>query len=159
MDQETKKQVLRKLTYGMWVISAAAGEDVEASSVTWLMQASFAPPLVAVAVRADTHLCKVIGKARAFALHLLTDHQKDLAESFTKPTKVEGGKIGGLGWTPGATGSPLLDGFAATCEAKVTDVVARGDHTIFVAEVVDARLADAAARPLVLATTGWHYGG
>ena len=50
MQAETKKKVLRKLTYGMWVISAAAGDDVEASSVTWLMQGSFKPPLVVVGV-------------------------------------------------------------------------------------------------------------
>ena len=28
MEAETKKKVLRKLTYGMWVNTAAAGDDV-----------------------------------------------------------------------------------------------------------------------------------
>ena len=159
MEAETKKQVLRKLTYGMWVIAAAAGDDVEASSITWVMQASFKPPLVVIGVRADTHLRTVIERGKAFALHLLSAAQRDLAEAFTKPTKVEGGKIGGLGWKPGATGAPLLEGFAAWLEARVTDVVERGDHTIFVAEVVEAGLLDGAVEPLVLATTGWSYGG
>ena len=158
MQAETKKKVLRKLTYGMWVISAAAGEDVEASSVTWLMQGSFKPPLVVVGVKADTHLRTVIEKGKAFALHLLSATQKDLAESFTKPTVVEPGKIGGHAWKPGATGAPLLEGFSAWLEARVTDVVVRGDHAIFVAEVVEAGMTSDEA-PLALATTGWNYGG
>ncbi len=158
MEAETKKKVLRKLTYGMWVIAAAAGDDVEASSITWLMQGSFKPPLVVVGVRADTHLRTVIEKGQAFALHLLSSAQKDLAESFTKPTKVEGGKIGGLAWKAGATGAPLLEGFSAWLEARVTDTVTRGDHVIFVAEVVEAGMSEDVA-PLALATTGWTYGG
>ena len=88
MDAETKKQVLRKISYGMWVLSAASGEDVEASSVTWVTQVSFTPPLVAVAIKADSHLARVVEGARTFALHLLGAEQKDLAEAFTKPTQV-----------------------------------------------------------------------
>ena len=158
MEAETKKQVLRKLTYGRWVISAAAGDDVEASSITWLMQASFKPPLVVAGVRADTHLRTVIEKAGSFALHLLSAAQQDLAAAFTKPTVIAGGKIGGLAWKPGATGAPLLEGFPAWLEARVTDVVARGDHTLFVAEVVEAGLVED-VEPLRLASTGWNYGG
>ena len=158
MEAETKKRVLRKLTYGMWVIAAAAGDDVEASSITWVMQGSFKPPLVVIGVRADTHLRTVIEKAGAFALHLLSAAQQELAGAFTRPTAVADGKIGGIAWRPGATGAPLLEGFAAWLEARVTDVVARGDHTVFVAEVVEAGLVDD-VEPLRLATTGWTYGG
>ena len=159
MDVEIKKQVLRKLTYGMWVIAAAAGDDVEASSVTWVTQASFKPPLVVVCVRADTHLRTVVQKAQAFALHLLASDQVELAKAFTKPTVVEPGLIGGITYNAGTTGAPILAGFPAWLEAKVTDVVDRGDHTIFVAEVVKVGSTDLDAAPLTLATTGWTYGG
>jgi len=158
MERETKKRVLRKLTYGMWVISAASGDDVEASSVTWMTQASFEPPLVIACVKADSHLRKVIESARAFALHQIAADHKDIAATFIKPTKVEDGKIAGRAWKPGVTGAPLLDGFPAHLEAKVVEVVVRGDHAVFVAEVVDAQLHDDVPS-LALATTGWSYGG
>lgn len=158
MEAETKKKVLRKLTYGMWVISAASGTDVEASSVTWVMQGSFKPPLVVVGVRADTHLRMVIENGKAFALHLLSAAQKDVAEAFTKPTRVEDDKLGGHAWKAGVTGAPLLEGFSAWLEARVTDVLVRGDHAIFVAEVVEAGMIED-VEPLALATTSWNYGG
>jgi flavin reductase (DIM6/NTAB) family NADH-FMN oxidoreductase RutF len=44
-------------------------------------------------------------------------------------------------------------------EATVTDTVKRGDHTVFVAEVVNAGVRDAKAAPMLLRSTGMNYGG
>jgi flavin reductase (DIM6/NTAB) family NADH-FMN oxidoreductase RutF len=160
MDPEVKTRVLRKLTYGMWVLSAAADGEMEASTVTWLSQASFVPPLLMVAIRHETHLRKMVEKSGAFALHLLTASQKELAGAFTLPTVLTPGKIGGVGYqTSKITGSPILEGFSTWLEAKITDTVKRGDHTVFVAEVVAAEQTDPDAKPIVLADTPWHYGG
>jgi flavin reductase (DIM6/NTAB) family NADH-FMN oxidoreductase RutF len=41
----------------------------------------------------------------------------------------------------------------------VTDTVSRGDHTVFVAEVVNARVRNANGTPLNLRATGMNYGG
>ena len=41
----------------------------------------------------------------------------------------------------------------------MTDVVRCGDHSLFVAHVVDAGVSDDKAQPLVLAEVGWHYDG
>lgn len=160
MDVDLKKQVLRKLTYGMWVLATGKDDDIEASSVTWLTQMSFAPPLLAVAVKADSRLAAVIERHRAFALHLLDKDQKDLASAFIKPTQVADGKVAGVAYRQGpATGSPLLDGFAAWLEARMVDTVKRGDHTLFIGEVIDVGAANIAAEPFTLAQVGWSYGG
>ncbi|MCB1269748.1 MAG: flavin reductase family protein, partial [Microthrixaceae bacterium] len=44
-------------------------------------------------------------------------------------------------------------------ECRVTDTVARGDHTVYVAEVVDAGVRDENVTPLLLRSTGMNYGG
>ncbi len=160
MNQELKTQVLRKMTYGMWVLAADAQGEREASAVTWVMQVSFQPPLIAVAVRTSTHLYKVVSRSRAFALHLLSAEEKSLAESFTRPTEQTESTLGGKSFAPGAlTGAPILDGFACWLEARVIDVVAHGDHSVFTAEVVNVGAQDVKAMPLVLSAVGWHYGG
>jgi flavin reductase (DIM6/NTAB) family NADH-FMN oxidoreductase RutF len=41
----------------------------------------------------------------------------------------------------------------------VTDRVERGDHTVFVAEVVSAGVATRRRKPLLLSDTPWNYGG
>jgi flavin reductase (DIM6/NTAB) family NADH-FMN oxidoreductase RutF len=160
MKSEDKKQVLRKMTYGLWVMSTAAGSDMEASTVTWVTQMSFVPPLVGVGVRQNSHLHEVVERSSHFALHLIVDDRKDLAETFIKPTEIKDGKIGGLNYKMGLlSGAPILEGFPAWMELKVIEIVKRGDHSMVVGEVIDAEILDAECKPLVLASTGWHYGG
>ena len=61
----------------------------------------------------------MIERHHAFAIHLLTKQQKVLAEAFTKPTTVGGGRIGGIAFQPApVTGAPLLEGFSAWVGAE-----------------------------------------
>jgi flavin reductase (DIM6/NTAB) family NADH-FMN oxidoreductase RutF len=160
MNPDIRKSVLRKMTYGMWLLSTGTGEDLEGSSVTWVTQVSFTPPLVTVALRGDSRLCKMVAKHKAAVLHLFASHQKNLAEAFTKPTVCGDGKIGGIAFkATAATGMPLLEGFSSWFEVKVIDTVAKGDHTVFVCEVVEVGETDPKARPLILSEVGWSYGG
>ncbi|HZE96581.1 MAG TPA: flavin reductase family protein [Planctomycetota bacterium] len=160
MDPAVKKAVLRKMTYGLWVIAADAGGDREASTVTWVSQASMTPPLVSVGIKVDSHLHAVVEKAGAFSMHLIAEGQKDAAAAFIKETTFTADTIGGRKYAPGAvTKAPLLEGFPCWFEARVVGKLTKGDHSVFLAEVVDAAMKDASAAPLLLATTGWNYGG
>ncbi len=160
MDAEIRKQVLRKLTYGLYVLTAVHQGELAAGTVNWLSQASFSPPLVMVGLKVDSRLHALVERSRAFAVGILGADQKEVAQAFFRPTEVSGDRLNGQPFRPGpATGSPILTELPAWLEARVTDAVKRGDHTVFVAEVVEAGLADPAARPLEMWDTGWFYGG
>ena len=58
-----------------------------------------------------------------------------------------------------ATGAPLLTDAPAWIETRVRDRVERGDHTVFVCEVVGAGLKTPDFAPLLLSSTPWNYGG
>ncbi|HEY8487285.1 MAG TPA: flavin reductase family protein [Limnochordales bacterium] len=160
MDPEVRKQVLRKLTYGLYVLTARHQQEVAAGTVNWLSQCSFQPPLVMVAVKADSRLHGLVEASSAFAVNVLAAHQKDVAQAFFRPTQVENGRINGYAFEPApVSGAPLLVDLPAWVECRVTDRVKRGDHTVFVGEVVEAGLRDGQARPLEMWDTGWFYGG
>lgn len=160
MDPEVKKKTLRLLTYGLYVLTVANGDEVAAGTVNWLSQASFAPPLVMVGVKVDSRLHDLIERSGAFAVNVLRAGQKDVASAFFGPSQVEDGQISGYAFAPGPeTGAPLLTDLPAWFEARVTDAVKRGDHTVLVAEVVNAGLRDPEAKPLEMWDTGWFYGG
>ena len=66
---------------------------------------------------------------------------KGAAFAFFKPTVVEGNKLSGEPFIEGAVvKAPVLESCPAHLECRVTDVVKRGDHTVFVAEVVEANV-------------------
>ncbi len=160
MNPEIKKQVLRKITYGLYVLTASSGDEVAAGTVNWLSQASFEPPLIMVGIKKDSRLHAIVEQAGTFAVNILASGQKDVAAAFFRGANVEDGKINGYAFTRGEkSGAPILEVVPAWFEAKVVDAVKRGDHTVFVAEVINVGLRDAEAKPLVMWETGWFYGG
>jgi flavin reductase (DIM6/NTAB) family NADH-FMN oxidoreductase RutF len=160
MDPQQKKVALRAITYGLFVLTARDGDEYGAAGVNWLTQASFEPPLVAAAVKGDSDSHAIVERTGAFAVSVLAEDQLDIGKAFFRTTKVEGGTLNGYRFEPGPeTGCPLLVDLPYWFECRVTDTVARGDHTVYVAEVVGAGVRDESATPLLLRATGMNYGG
>jgi flavin reductase (DIM6/NTAB) family NADH-FMN oxidoreductase RutF len=160
MDPQEKKVALRAITYGLYVLTARNGDQFGAAGINWVTQVSFEPPLIAVAVKTDNDSHGLIADTGKFAVNVLGEDQLDVAKAFFRSTKAEDGKLNGYAYEDGpTTGSPLLIDLPYWWEATVTDTVARGDHTVFVAEVVNAGVRNAEAAPLNLRATGMNYGG
>jgi flavin reductase (DIM6/NTAB) family NADH-FMN oxidoreductase RutF len=167
MDDQSKKTALRMIPYGLYVLTGESTDGrVAASTVNWVTQASFQPPLVAVGVKSDSGAHEIIKESRAFALNVLGKGQQALAFSFFKSLERDGSSIGGEQFSSGESGSPILANAAAYLECSLVDTVERGDHSIFVGEVVQAGVnRDITGRPdgetLVLGDLGesTHYGG
>ena len=160
MDPQAKKVALRAINYGLYVLTAIDGDQVGAAGVNWLTQASFDPPLIVAAVKGDSDSHAIIERTRAFAVNVLGEDQLDVGKAFFRTTAVEGDTLNGYRFELGPeTGAPLLVDLPYWFEARVTDTVARGDHTVFVAEVVNAGVRDDSVTPLLLRATGMNYGG
>jgi flavin reductase (DIM6/NTAB) family NADH-FMN oxidoreductase RutF len=142
MDATTRKTALRMIPYGLYVLTGETRDGrVAASTVNWATQASFEPPLVAVGVKSNSGAHAIIKEAGAFALNVLGKGQQSVAFAFFKSIEPEGDRIGGEAYRAGKTGAPLLSNAPAYVECSLVDTVERGDHSIFVGEVVDAGLA------------------
>lgn len=141
MDANAKKTALRMIPYGLFVLTADGKSGTGAATVNWVTQTSFTPPLVAVGVKADSHIHAVIKETGAFALNVLGKGQSALAYTFFKPAERKGDTISGEPFRKGATGAPILAHTPAFVECRVVGSVERGDHTLFVGEVVDAGVA------------------
>jgi flavin reductase (DIM6/NTAB) family NADH-FMN oxidoreductase RutF len=141
MDPNAKKTALRMIPYGLYVLTAESGPDTAAATVNWVTQASFAPPLVAVGVKADSHVHAVIKQANAFALNVLGKGQDAMAYAFFKPAERQGSTISGQPYRAGSTGAPILANAPAFVDCRLVATVEKGDHSLFVGEVVDAGVA------------------
>lgn len=160
MDPAQKKLALRAINYGLYVLCANDGDDYGAGGVNWLSQASFEPPLVMAAVKADSGSAAIIAKTGTFAVSVLADDQLDIGKAFFRSTTAENGELNGQPFIPGeVTGAPIITACPWWFEARVTDTIERGDHTVYVAEVVNAGVNNESATPLLLRSTGMNYGG
>jgi flavin reductase (DIM6/NTAB) family NADH-FMN oxidoreductase RutF len=143
MDQDAKKTALRMIPYGLYVLTAEGSKGTGAATVNWVTQASFAPPLVAVGVKTDSQVHAIIKETNAFALNVLGKGQQALAYTFFKPAQKEGSTISGEPVRAGVTGAPILTNAPAFVECRVVGSVEKGDHSVFVAEVVEAGVSKA----------------
>jgi flavin reductase (DIM6/NTAB) family NADH-FMN oxidoreductase RutF len=111
-------------------------------------------------VQKGTAMHEAVTKEGAIAVNVLGEGQQEIARAFFHAPEAETDRFGDYRFESGpVTGAPLLTDLPAWFEARVTDSVERGDHTIFVAEVVNAGIRDASAKPLLLSDTPWKYGG
>ncbi|HKJ67187.1 MAG TPA: flavin reductase family protein [bacterium] len=159
MDEQTKKQVLKMFTYGMFIFTAGEGDEIAASSVTWVTQCSFQPPLVAVGLRTGGGPYHIVRQSGIFALHIVPAGEKELASSFFRAAQVRDDRLNGYTFQMDAEhGVPVLDAPPAYLICRVREIPELGDHHLVIAEVVDAQLRTS-ADPMVLRDTGWSYGG
>ena len=157
MNEKYRQQSLRMFSYGVYILSSVNEGEYCVSTITWVSQASFEPPMISVCIKRNSASYEIVKKRGEFILHLLGDNQKELASTFFKPTIFENEKLNGQEFSL-ANNLPLLKDIPAYIQCKVVEILENGDHPLFLAEVVDAKINNN-SDPLELRKTGWTYGG
>ncbi len=158
MDDQAKKTALRMIPYGLYVLGTKDGDQMGAGTINWLTQASFKPPLLALGIKTDSGAFQHLKANGAFALSILGTGQKDTAFAFFKPTEQDGDSLNGYRFETLESGAPVFLDAPAWVEARVTDIVERGDHAVIVAEVTGAGVRQETS-VLTLTEVGVFYGG
>ncbi|MEM9156226.1 MAG: flavin reductase family protein [Cyanobacteria bacterium P01_F01_bin.33] len=158
LDEQAKKTVLRFIPHGLYVCGVKDGDEVNGFTASWVMQASFKPPLVVNCVKQNSRSHAMIETSQVFALSVLESGQKDLAQKFFQPLRRVGNKFEDVEFYQNETGCPIIKDSLGYIECRVVGTVDRGDHTVYVGEVIAAGV-HRDGKPLLLAETGWQYGG
>lgn len=158
LDEQAKKTILRKIPHGLYICGVKNDTEINGFTASWVMQASFTPPLVVNCVRQDSGSHAMIKASNVFTLSVLEAGQKDIAQKFFKPQRLAGNKFEDIEFYLGETGCPILSNALGYVECQVVGSVEKGDHTVFVGEVMAAGV-HREGEPLLLESTGWQYGG
>jgi flavin reductase (DIM6/NTAB) family NADH-FMN oxidoreductase RutF len=159
LDEQAKKTLLRKIPHGLYICGVRDGEEVNGFTVSWLMQSSFNPPMIVNCVKKDSGSHEMIKKSGVFAISFLDSEQKEMAAKFFQPKRRVGNKFEDVEFYEGEeTGCPIITESLGYIECKVVDASEKGDHTVFVSEVIASGI-HREGQPLLLESTGWQYGG
>ena len=158
MDEEAKKNILRKIPYGLYVIGVRDKDGHHAFTGSWLSQCSMKPPRVMLGVRHGTHSLESIKKDQVFSVNFISKNDRKILERFFKPTPADGNRFGDLTFRLKETKTPILDCSVAYLECEVKNIVEAGDHWVVIGEVTGAEVLKD-EQPLVMGDTSWHYGG
>lgn len=131
-------QTLGSMTYGIYVLTTYHEEKINGMIASWVSQVSYDPALVMVAVHPNRYSHHFIQQSGSFALHLLARNQKDFLSRFKGPDPEA--KFASIPWARGKTGCPILKECIGYLECAVRERYAPGNHSLFIGEIVDARI-------------------
>ncbi|MCF7905492.1 MAG: flavin reductase family protein, partial [Candidatus Marinimicrobia bacterium] len=99
-----KKHTLRLLHHNVAIVSAGMDTEAVGATVTWFMQSSFDPPLICMAVKADSRLYEAIKSTENLIISLVAKGDTDLAGAFFKPAGWQEDSFGGFKAEPHVLG-------------------------------------------------------
>jgi flavin reductase (DIM6/NTAB) family NADH-FMN oxidoreductase RutF len=165
--------VMDRMPYGLYIVGSKSDVDVNGMMADWVMQVSFNPRLIAVALENDAHTLANVQAFRHFTINFLSldNESVQLAAKFAQPyfgSKIKGRdrdaarqvhrKLDDAQYRAADSGCPVLEQAMAWLECKAQAFIPVGDHTLVIGRVMEGGvLRD--AEPLTSSYTGWSYSG
>ncbi|MFE0728733.1 flavin reductase family protein [Streptomyces antibioticus] len=140
------RSVFRRHAAGVAVITASGAGGPAGFTATSLTSVSAEPPMLSFGIGTGASSWPAISRAEHVGVHLLGEHQRDLAATFARSGADRFGAP--TVWREGPHGVPVLDDVLAWLVCRIVARVPAGDHRIVLAEVVLGDPAGA-GRPLL----------
>ncbi len=128
------REVLGHFVSGIVVITAAGPGGPLGFTCQSFASLSLDPPLVSFAPSRTSSTWPRIREVGAFCVNVLAAEHEELSIGFAR-SGVD--KFAGVGWRPGPSGSPVLDGVSAWIDCTLWNEFDGGDHTVAVGLVQD----------------------
>jgi 3-hydroxy-9,10-secoandrosta-1,3,5(10)-triene-9,17-dione monooxygenase reductase component len=136
-DQARFREVLGHFATGITIVTATDEGEPVGFSCQSFAALSLDPPMVILAPAKSSTSWPRIARAGSFCVNILGEHQEAVCRAFA----VSGGdKFDGVDWSPGVTGSPLIEGSLATVECTLGAIYEGGDHELVTGHVVDMEI-------------------
>ena len=132
-------KALYKLGYGLYIVASKKGDKLNGQIANTVFQITSEPPTVAVSINKKNLTWEYIKDSGVFAVSVIC---QDAPLSFIGQFGFKSGrdvdKLSGINHKIGQTGAPIiLDNTTSYLEAKVSNEMDIGTHTIFIGEVID----------------------
>lgn len=140
LDSLQFRRIMGRLPTGVTVITTALDGEYHGMTANALCSVSLDPLLILVCVDRLAHMHNLLLRSRRFAVNVLAQHQAAVSRLFAAPAPPQEGALRGVPFHLGPQGLPLLEDSVAQLECEVAETYPGGDHTIFLARVLDGAI-------------------
>ena len=140
VDPELLRAVMRHWTTGVAILAARDGARAHGMTVNAFSSVSLEPPLVLACVERSVRTHPLVKNSGAFAISILCQGQESVSDRFAGRDTEHENRFEGLQTFSAVTGAPILTPNMGYLDCAVVAAHEHGTHTIFVAEVVAAKL-------------------
>jgi len=122
----------------LWLVTAGHAGQTGGLIATNVTTASIVPdlPRFVVGLARQHRTWSLVDASGTLALHLFSTERIDWVARFGLATGRDTDKFAGLTWSPGLTGSPIVEGAIGWLEGRVEARFETGDRTLFLVEIV-----------------------
>lgn len=115
---------------GLLCVKSGDATDIATATAMWV---SYDPVILAVYLKPGSTAHRLVNESRAFSFNVADESQNEAALKAGSIKGADAKKLAkvGLALVPGTTGSPRVEGAAASYDCKVLKVAACGDHDLF----------------------------
>jgi len=134
-DSKQFRTVLGHFPTGVTVVTGLDGDQPAGFTIGSFTSVSLDPPMVGFLPQTNSDTWAAMAPDGKFCVNVLSRAQADLCWKFAK-TGNESERFDGVAWTPGPTGSPILDRAVAWIDCEVEQVYQMGDHYFVLGRVL-----------------------
>jgi flavin reductase (DIM6/NTAB) family NADH-FMN oxidoreductase RutF len=140
VDPEMLRAVMRHWPTGVAVLTSRDGDHTHGMTINSFTSVSLEPPLVLACVEQVVRTHALIEKSGLFAISFLREGQSWISDRFAGRDTENTDRFEGLATYAAVTGAPILADNLGHLDCRVISAHPASNHTIYVAEVVDAAL-------------------
>ncbi len=127
------KKTLSKFTTGVTIVCANKDNLVYGKTVNSFNSLSLSPPLVLFSLGNNSSSIKIYKESKYLSINILSKEQKNISNHFSK-NKPNSENID---FFKGKKNTSMLNGCVANLECKLIENIKKGDHIIFICEVIN----------------------
>ena len=153
--EDDLRQAMRQWATGVSLVTARHRGQPRGMTVNSFTSLSLEPPMVMVALRIGSRTEEWARRGRGFALSILAQHQRALAERFAAQEGSQSDRFAPFRWHATPSGHPVPADCLAWLDCQVRQLRRAGTHRLVIAGALSARLGRP-ARPLLYFRQGYH---
>lgn len=136
------KQALRDISYGLYLVTSMSGDKVNGQIANTAFQVCSGDPKMAISINKDNLTHEYIKESGVVAISVLEESTPmTFIGNFGFKSGKDIDKFSKVNYEKGQTGAPIVaENALSYIEGRVVDSADVGSHTLFVIEVVDAKV-------------------
>ncbi len=135
------RDAMRRLAATVNIISVKVGEDRHGTTATAVTSLSMDPPSLLVCINKTSRIHALLKRAKTFCVNVLHTDNADVSGAFSS-SKSADEKFAVGDWKVGRNKVPFLASAQAHLICKKTKEIDYASHTIFIGEVLEAKVRD-----------------
>ena len=156
-NKENIGKALGKVASGLYVVTSKEGDKLAAFTASFLVQVSFDPPMVAVAIKKGRESYDIINSAGVFAVNVMGKDSMKLVGLFASPKTSGKEGLDTVSHGEKTLGVPVLTESISYLECRLHSQTDAGDHTVVFGEVVNGEVLNEGEPATHIRKNGFSY--